>query len=55
MARDHFEIVGDENRIDKAEPLDRVGDQLDLLAGMRPGIAGIGPQAVGRDVLDCEV
>jgi hypothetical protein len=55
MARDHLEIVGDDNGIDEAEPLDRVGDQLDLLARMRPRVARIGPQPVERDVLDLKV
>jgi hypothetical protein len=55
MARDHFEIVRDDNGVDEAKSLDRVGDQLDLLARMRPGIAGIGPQPVGRNVLDLKV
>jgi hypothetical protein len=55
MARDHLEIVGDENGVDEAEPLDRSGDQLDLLARMRPGVAGIGPQPVRRNVLDLKV
>jgi hypothetical protein len=48
MARDHLEIVRDKNGVGEPEPLDRVRDQLELLAGMRPGVAGIGPQPVGR-------
>ena len=55
MASDHLEIVCDENGIGEPEPRDRVGDELELLAGMRSGVAGIGPQSIGRDVLDCKV
>jgi hypothetical protein len=53
--RHHLKIVGDEYGIDKAEPLDRILDQLELLPRMRPGVARIGPQPVGRDVLDCKI
>jgi hypothetical protein len=44
MARDHLEIVRDKNGVGEPEPLDRVRDQLELLARMRPSVAGIGPQ-----------
>jgi hypothetical protein len=39
----------------KPNRVNRIGDQLDLLAGMRSGVAGIGPQSIGRNVLDLEV
>jgi hypothetical protein len=47
MTRDYFEIIGNEDGIGEAKPLNRILDQLELLAGMRPGIARIGP-ASGR-------
>jgi hypothetical protein len=55
MAGNHLEIAGDENGIGEAEPRDRVRDQLELLAGMGPGVAGVRPQPVGGNVLDGEV
>ena len=55
MAGDHLKIVSDENRICEPEPLDRVGNQLELLAGVRPRVACVRTQPVGRDVLDGEV
>jgi hypothetical protein len=32
MTRDHFEIIGNEDGIGEAEPLDLILDQLELLA-----------------------
>jgi hypothetical protein len=46
MARYDLEIVGNENGVGEPEPLDRIGDQLELLAGMRPGVSRVGPQSI---------
>lgn len=55
VARHDLEIAGDENGVGEPELQNRFLDQLELLSRMRPGIAGVGTQAVGRNVLDLKV
>ncbi|WP_456840271.1 hypothetical protein [Bradyrhizobium sp. USDA 4486] len=45
MAGDHAVVLIDEDRIGKAEFLDRGGDLLDLFFGMRAGIGRSGGEA----------
>ena len=55
VAGDDFEVVGDEDRIDKAEPLDRLGNLLRLLLGMPAGVVRGGAQPLGRKVGDLQI
>jgi hypothetical protein len=55
MPSDDLKIVCDEDGIGEPEPRDRVGEQLDLPSGVRPRVARVRTQPVGRDVLDGEV
>ena len=52
---DDLEVVGDEDGIDEAKPLDRPRNLFQLLLGMGAGIVRGGTQALGRKVCDLKI
>ena len=55
VAGDDLEVVGDEDGIDEAEPLDRLRNLFQLLLGMGAGVVRRGTQALGRKVCDLKI
>ena len=52
MAGDDLALITDQNRVGKSEPLDALGDLLDLAIGMRARVAGVGPERGDRRHFD---